>query len=93
MAKCDYVRRRIDWSSDNLAEESKALRQTFKDAHSLIAKAFPKTNDPYYRLEEYEASVEVRLGEPKKARLIWEKIIKQHINEVDAWQKFLNIER
>ncbi|CAM0141787.1 Squamous cell carcinoma antigen recognized by T-cells 3 [Umbelopsis sp. WA50703] len=93
MAKCDYVRRRIDWSSDNLAEESKALRQTFKDAHSLIAKAFPKTNDPYYRLEEYEASVEVRLGEPKKARLIWEKIIKQHINEVDAWQKFLNIEK
>lgn len=92
MAKCDYVRRRINWGGDNLAEESKVLRQTFKDAYNLIATAFPNVNDPYYRLEEYEASVEMKLGEPKKARLIWEKIIKNHLNEVDVWQKFLNIE-
>lgn len=28
--------------------------------------AFPKTNDPYYRLEEYEAFIEVQYIQGKK---------------------------
>ncbi|KAI9288803.1 hypothetical protein BC943DRAFT_121972 [Umbelopsis sp. AD052] len=92
LAKCDFERRQVNWDSDNLAEDSKQLLQCIKDACTFVAGVFPKTNDPYYRLEQYEIFVETKVGNGVKARAVWEKVIKLHLSEVDAWIKFIDNE-
>ncbi|KAH8554229.1 hypothetical protein BGW37DRAFT_246875 [Umbelopsis sp. PMI_123] len=85
LGKCDFERRQINWSS----EDSRKLIQCIKDAYTLVAELFPKTNDPYYRLEQYEIFIETKVGNGVRARAIWEKVIKLHLNEVDVWIKFI----
>ncbi|KAI7871253.1 hypothetical protein BDF14DRAFT_1764920 [Spinellus fusiger] len=92
-AKCDYERRRIDWE-DVGEEDVMDLRVAFEEAMVYISEAFGNHGDPYYRIEKYYAHIEGnKLGNLKKARELWDVIIKRHGKQAEAWIQYIEFER
>ncbi|KAI9024464.1 hypothetical protein CLU79DRAFT_108127 [Phycomyces nitens] len=92
-AKCDFERRRVDWEDPD-EEIIMDLRVAFEEALVYLSEAFGKAGDPYYRIEKYYAFIEgKKLGNVKKAREIWEGIIKKHGRQSEAWIQFIDFER
>ncbi|KAL0096647.1 hypothetical protein J3Q64DRAFT_1708654 [Phycomyces blakesleeanus] len=92
-AKCDFERRRVDWEEPD-EETIMDLRVAFEEALVYISEAFGKIGDPYYRIEKYYAYIEgKKLGNVKKAREIWEGVIKKHGRQSEAWIQYIDFER
>ncbi|KAI9493907.1 hypothetical protein BDB00DRAFT_821201 [Zychaea mexicana] len=93
-AKCDYLRRRIDWT-DPSEDDTVDLRVAFEEALVYLDEKFPKTPDPYFRIERYYAFVENELLDNEdKAREIWEnRVSKRHGRCTDAWLSYIEFER
>ncbi|KAI9266585.1 hypothetical protein BDA99DRAFT_506099 [Phascolomyces articulosus] len=93
-AKCDYLRRDIDWSEPSEDDEVD-LRLAFEEALVYLDEQFPKTPDPYFRIERYYAFVESNLLDNEtKAREIWEnRVIRKLGRHTDAWLAYIEFER
>ncbi|KAG2225828.1 hypothetical protein INT45_007072, partial [Circinella minor] len=108
-AKCDYLRRLIDWSDlvttnmliiiliNSTASEEYItdLRIAFEEALMYLNERFPRTPDPYYRIERYYAFVEHQLlDNEEKAREIWEERVNKRLGRsTDAWLSYIEFER
>lgn len=56
--------------------------------------AFPKSGDPYYRIEKYYAYISLnRLGDSDKARDIWQSVVDSHGVDTEAWIPYILFER
>ncbi|SAL95059.1 hypothetical protein [Absidia glauca] len=93
MAKCAHARRQVDWDQDD-DEGISYLRLTFQEALMYIDEAFPKSGDPYYRVEKFWATVEgQRLDNVERAREIWDGVIKKQGRNTEAWINYIDFER
>ncbi|ORE06408.1 hypothetical protein BCV72DRAFT_125331 [Rhizopus microsporus var. microsporus] len=92
LAKCDYYRRRIDWDDldDNAVMD---LRVAFEESLAYVDEAFPKSGDPYYRIEKFYARISARLGDADKARELWESVVVRRGRDTEAWIQYINFER
>ncbi|ORY95926.1 hypothetical protein BCR43DRAFT_493818 [Syncephalastrum racemosum] len=92
-AKCDFVRRNIDW--ENVTEEDlQEIRLVFTEASMYIDEAFPETGDPLHRIIKYWTYVEHKLlGDEEKARSIWEETVQKYRQSAEAWCKYIEFER
>lgn len=59
----------------------------------LIVVAFPKSGDPYYRIEKFYAHISTRLGDADKARELWESVVVKRGRDTEAWIQYINFER
>lgn len=59
----------------------------------LFDVAFPKSGDPYYRIEKFYAHISARLGDADKARELWESVVVKRGRDTEAWIQYINFER
>ncbi|KAI9487191.1 MAG: hypothetical protein EXX96DRAFT_473122, partial [Benjaminiella poitrasii] len=93
LAKCDFKRRKIDWED---ADEDAVLdlRLTFEESLDIFNEAFPKQNDPYFRIEKYYAYILAnKLGDADKAKGIWSTLVEKQGLNTEAWIQYILFER
>ncbi|XP_038059123.1 squamous cell carcinoma antigen recognized by T-cells 3-like isoform X2 [Patiria miniata] len=90
----DYLRRRIDWSSEH-EEELSQLRTTLDRAGEHLATYFSTDGDPTCSLQQYSARMEAKhCSNMEAARTQWNEIMALgHGNQAQMWLEYFNLER
>ncbi|KAG9286653.1 hypothetical protein G9A89_012203 [Geosiphon pyriformis] len=85
LAYCDYERLRINWRKE-IIDEEKAIDLIAALEYGLEKiNQVSSTGDPLRRLEKYYIEIETKLKNIKKAREIWEGILKKDYLLSEAW--------
>ncbi|CAG8567374.1 4021_t:CDS:1 [Paraglomus occultum] len=89
IAKCDYERRRIYWTSDDVADQVARLIVTFEEGLKMV-----NDGDPYHRIDKYYIQILTHtMNDIGKAREIWENMVKVHREYSELWLEYAEWEK
>nr|XP_006821088.1 PREDICTED: squamous cell carcinoma antigen recognized by T-cells 3-like [Saccoglossus kowalevskii] len=89
----DYMRRRIDWHSENEVEVEE-FRLTIRRAIEYLTEYFGLEADPTCSLHKYWATIEAKhLKNKQAARELWDEVVSVHGKEAQTWLEYINFER
>ncbi|KAK3927289.1 Squamous cell carcinoma antigen recognized by T-cells 3 [Frankliniella fusca] len=91
---CCYLRRRIDWGSNEEAPLLTELRETIRAATEYLSQAYGDQGDPSCQLLRFMATVEaVQSRKMEMARKIWNDILYSgHKTSAASWLQYIHLE-